>query len=146
MATRYTAIDNKKYVICYDLSKQILHYKILEEGDSILTGQPVLEAFDIEGEVIQRIKELGFNPYNYIIKFEFLSYATEEECLSDIDKINTCLGLDYDYISKPIMMYDKSDDSFLSYIILTDFRVKECLTPEGINKIMYSTDTQVKLV
>jgi hypothetical protein len=44
MATRYTAIDNKKYILCYNIETPILHYVILE------TGQPEIEIYDTENK------------------------------------------------------------------------------------------------
>ncbi len=64
-------VNEKKYVICYSLENNVLHYLILEPGQHLSTGQPEVELFPTEEEAIARIIELGFNPDDYI--------KTEEE-------------------------------------------------------------------
>jgi hypothetical protein len=140
MATDIT-VNSKKYIICYNIETPILHYVVLEPLKYLSTGQPEVEIYDTEDEVIIRIAELGFNPDDYIVKYTFLSYGTEDDCWNSIDNINNCLG--ETYIEKPLRMRDARDLSIIGYIILVDDKIKSCLTYVEQGQIMTSSGNQV---
>jgi hypothetical protein len=142
MATDIT-VNEKKYVICYSLENKVLHYVELKPGNNLSTGQPEVELYDTEEEVISRISELGFNPDDYIVKYTFLSYGTEDDCWDDIYEINNCLDFEQPYIDKPLRMIDTSNLSFIGYIILVDDKIKSCLSPLEKERIMTSSANQV---
>ena len=137
-------VNEKKYIICYDVNTPVLHYVVLEPERLLSTGQPEVEVFDTEDEVIARMIELGFNPDDYITKYKFLSFNTEDDCWDDIDKINKCLG--ENYIERPLMMKDNTDYSFLGYVILIDDKISPCLTMSQQGHIMLSSSSEVTII
>ncbi len=50
--------ENLSY-IAYNLEKKIFHHGSLVKGMTVTTGQPELESFDTEEEMLTRLKELA---------------------------------------------------------------------------------------
>lgn len=133
--------EENKYVICYNLDIPILHYVPVIAGQHLSTGQPEIEVLNTEDEAIVRISELGFNPDDYIVRYKFLMFSTEDECWDAIDSLDNCL--EPGYIEKPLTMKNVSDLSIIGYIILVDETIERCLTQTQINHIMTSSGNQI---
>ena len=56
----YTA-DNKCWVICHN-NDDVIHISILEENDTLESGQPEIEVFDNEEDCKDKVEEISTDP------------------------------------------------------------------------------------
>lgn len=59
MSKSVECVNDSLSFLAYNLEKKVFHHGTITKGASVTTGQPELESFETEEEMLERFKELA---------------------------------------------------------------------------------------